>query len=82
MRHRHRPDLKPTERLFLAALGPATEPLCIGELAELTGSAPSTLVKTSQALFRRGTVLRHRIGGLNHFTLPTLTPLSTTEVTQ
>jgi DNA-binding MarR family transcriptional regulator len=85
MRHRHRPELKPTDRLVLAALATATVPLSVSELSEATGSAPTTLTRTTRLLERCGLITRHRIGGLSNFTLRHVhAPTTTTpiEVTQ
>jgi len=73
MRHRHRPELKPTDRLVLAALTTTTEPLSVAELSEATGAAPTT-----RLLERRGLVVRHRMGGLSNFALPTTTVATAT----
>jgi DNA-binding MarR family transcriptional regulator len=83
MRHRHRPELKPTDRLVLAALTTTTVPLSVAELSEATGSAPTTLTRTTRLLERRGLINRHRIGGLSNFALAaTTTTTAATEVSQ
>jgi DNA-binding MarR family transcriptional regulator len=77
MRHRHRPNLKPTDRLVIAALTTSTVPLSVAELSESTGAAPTTLTRTTRVLERRGLITRYRLGGLSNFALPT-TPTGTT----
>ncbi len=78
MRHRHRPDLKPTDRLVLAALNDTTEPLSVAELSEATGAAPTTLTRTTRVLERRGLIVLHRMGGLSNYALPTTMVSATT----
>lgn len=70
MRHRHRPEFKPTDRLVLAALAITTVPLSVAELSEATGSAPTTLIRPTRVLAKGGLIVRHRIGGLSNYSLP------------
>jgi DNA-binding MarR family transcriptional regulator len=79
MRHRHRPELKPTYRLVLAAHTTSTEPLSVAELSEATGAAPTTLTRTTRVLERRGLIVRYRMGGLSNYALPTTTTTVETE---
>lgn len=61
--------LPPTARLTLLVLRDATEPLSLAEICDRTGASLHATLRTTQALTKRGLIVRSRRGIRSFFCL-------------
>jgi DNA-binding transcriptional ArsR family regulator len=63
------PKLTPTSRMAVVVLDQSRRSLSIGDLCDLTGAVPSTLLITMRMLLRAGVVTVKRVRGQQYYSL-------------